>query len=297
MNLIFDGNNLAYRMWKNGTNLTTSKGVSVSVIYGFVNSISSVCKKFKATKVVVVWDHKPVVRREIYSEYKKKRHQGKTPEEQEEYKEYIAQINKLFYDILQHLGIHQYKLDNVEADDIISELARSSTCIIVSEDKDFLQLVSSTVSVYRPIRDEFWSIQEFKDKKGLTPLQYLFTRVLEGDSSDEIPGVKGIGEKRSKALISKYDTLNGIIGNKQELMKFKTTANIFKAIEDDDIIVRNMLLMDLRLSGYYIPENWKSYVSAGKLDEPIVKRIFIQYEFFSYLKKFQEFIAPFRNLK
>lgn len=295
MNLIIDGSNLAYRVWKGSAFLSSSKGKPVGVVYGVINSISSLLKTFKPQEVAIVWDGRPVFRKAVYPEYKGNR--VRTEQEQYDYNDvYIPQLQELMK-ILPSLGVHQYRHYDAEADDVIATLVKhTGQYIIVTEDKDLLQLVSAYVSVYKPIRDRLVNEENFTESTQYdNPRQYLEARTLIGDTSDNILGIDGIGEKRAFALMQQYGTLKNMLQHKDELKKTKATARV---ADGEAVIGRNLVLMDLNMRGVAIGITDEQLIFIeGKLVENELKTQFIKYEFFSFLKKFQEFVSPFRQLK
>jgi len=296
--LIVDGNNLAKRIWKGTPLLTTSKGEHVSTIFGMLRSLRSNIEKFKASEVHLTWDDRPMARRIIFPDYKKKRAEKvkeHTPAEQEEYAQFNHQVKALF-SIIMATGVHQYKGSNIEADDIIALLAKQidDDVVILSEDKDFLQLVSKKVHVYRPMALKYYTLDNFKELTGVpTPDMYLQARVLMGDESDEIPGVPGFKEGRVLPLILEHGSAREIInvakGQKGKLMQALASST--------KIVARNFLLMDLRYSVEFINEELYNIKYEGRFDEKELKATFMKYEFFSYMKNLHAFMLPFRNLR
>lgn len=289
--LLVDGNNLAYRMFAVLPPLTTSSQKQINVIFGFVKALRATLDFIKPTSVNVIWDDKPEARRSIYSEYKAHRNQNRTEEEIAAYKNYLDQIQEL-YESLDYLGIHQYKTPGVEADDIISMLSTYDTrCVIMSEDRDFIQLVSPRVDLYRPIKNKRYTAANIESEVGLNQKQYLMMRILSGDKSDNIPGVPGIGEKTATTLSKKYSTLNDLLADEEFLLSNKRTAAI---LCNKELISRNDLLMNLNYSRNYVPdvlECKKARFNSGK-----VKSAFASWEFMSLLLKWQEFKKPFEGL-
>jgi len=295
--LIVDGNNLAKRVWKGTPMLTTSSGKHVSTIFGVLRALRSGVVRFKPSEVLVTWDDHPKARLAIFPEYKKKRKEKRkefTPEEEEEYRQHNEQVKELF-NIIAMLGVHQYKGKNIEADDIIALLAKESSdkAIILSEDKDFLQLVSEKVHVYRPMADKYYTVDNFEEHTGVaTPEMYLHVRFITGDSSDEIPGVPGFKETRALPLIQKHGDIRKVMAaaklEKGKLMQ--TLASSTKTI------ARNILLMDLRYSVDFMYDELYNIRYEGSFDEREFRATLIKYEFYSFLRNMREFMLPFKNL-
>ena len=300
--LLVDANNLSVRVWKGSPELNTSKGTPVHVVFGVLRAIKAAITTFKVSNVLAVWDGSPTVRSQMFSGYKAKRKQARvdhTPEEQESYAQFKQQMAVL-KDILPHFGVNQAFESNSEADDIIAVWCKDClkpTVVILSEDKDFIQLVSSTVTLHRPMAKMTYTPDNFQELTGFSNTeQYLNYRVLNGDDSDEIPCVPGFGGKegkRAKELISKYFTVNNIFKHEAELNKGKVMSVLFNSKQE---IIRNFMLMNLDHSETYLGVPLKRIITPGEFDEAEVKRHLMKLEFFSLLSSFKEFASCFRNL-
>ena len=190
--------------------LTNKAGENVSALYGFFRSLAMMLKTYRPQYFLAAFDSRtPTFRHEWYPEYKATR--DKTPEDLHAQ---IPHIEK----ILTTLGIACLRKDGFEADDIIATLAcraaqEGRRCVIISGDKDLAQLVGDFVSVLKPDKSEAlaqWGIEEVKEHWGVAPAQMLDYLSLIGDSSDNIPGVKGIGPKTAVKLLQDYGTLDAV---------------------------------------------------------------------------------------
>ncbi len=190
--------------------LTNKAGENVSALYGFFRSLYAVLKTYQPQFFLAAFDSRtPTFRHELYAEYKATR--DKTPEDLHAQ---IPHIERL----LETLGLACFHKDGFEADDIIATLARrceqeGRNCVIISSDKDLLQLVSGRVTVLKPDKSEALAhcgIEEVKEHWGIAPTQILDYLSLIGDASDNIPGVKGIGPKTAVKLLSDYGSLDAI---------------------------------------------------------------------------------------
>lgn len=297
--LLVDGNNLSVRLWKGSPELNTSKGYPVHVIFGVLRAIKAALVQFKTDSAVIVWDGTPTVRTQIYNGYKAKRKQAReehTPEEELSYKMFKRQMQDL-KNILSCFGVHQYFEEKTEADDVISVLAQSlGQVVILSEDKDFIQLVSKSVTLHRPMTKLTYTADNFQElTKKANPKQYLNFRVLNGDDSDEIPPVPGFGGKEGKRahqLIDEHHSVEAILAHK-ELNKGKVMEGLFNS---KDIIIRNFLLMDLKHSFDYLHRPVKEDMILGEFNEAQIKSTLMKYEFFSLLSGLREFLASFSSL-
>ncbi len=207
-----------------------SKGLNTSAIMGFCNSMIEILKKEQPTHIAVVFDiGKATIRTEQYTEYKANR--DETPEAIKIAIPYIKEIIKAF-----HIPI-LYK-EGYEADDVIGTLAKKAekegfTTYMMTPDKDFGQLVSENIFMYRPAArgngPEIWGIPEIQAKFGVErPEQVIDFLGMMGDSVDNIPGLPGVGEKTAKKYLAEYGSLENLLNNTDKLKgkaKEKIEAN------------------------------------------------------------------------
>ncbi|MGE5298731.1 MAG: DNA polymerase I [Acidobacteriota bacterium] len=214
--VIIDGKSVFYRGYYAMPNLSTANGTPTGGVYGFAALSLELFKKLKPDYVCVAWD-KPKTnirkRLEIYPEYKA----GRKPAPADFY----AQI-PILHELLEAFSWPLYELDDYEADDIMATLAHKAAeqdievCLITS-DLDALQAIEPLVHVYALKKGltniDLFKPESFTEKYGLRVDQFLDLKSLKGDSSDNIPGVPGIGEKTAVQLLQQYDTLDGIYEN------------------------------------------------------------------------------------
>lgn len=214
--VIIDGKSVFYRGYYAMPNLSTADGTPTGGVYGFAALSLELMKKLKPDYACVAWD-KPKTnirkRLEIYPEYKA----GRKPAPADFY----AQI-PILHELLQAFGWPLYELDDYEADDIMATLAKKASeqgvevCLITS-DLDALQAISPLVHVYALKKGltniDLFKPESFQEKYGIRVDQFLDLKALKGDSSDNIPGVPGIGEKTAVQLLQQYETLDNIYDN------------------------------------------------------------------------------------
>lgn len=204
-----------------------SKGLNTSAIFGFVNSLLEVINKENPTHIAVVFDVSgSKVREEIYSEYKANR--DETPED-------IRLAIPYIHKILEAMNIPALWVEGYEADDVIGTLAKKAEkadfqTYMVTPDKDYAQLVSENIFMWRPGRSgsprEIWDVDKVKEKFEVErPEQVIDILGLWGDAVDNIPGIPGIGEKTSKKLVQQYGSVEGLLANVGEL-KGKQKENV-----------------------------------------------------------------------
>lgn len=193
--------------------LINSKGQNVSSINGFMRTYFSLINTYSAEYVAIALDSsRKTFRNEIYKEYKENR---------ESMPDDLRSQIPMLYNLIDALGISRIVIDNYEADDIVGTIAEKNKkenikTIIYSPDKDMLQLVCDDVRVIASNKDNElmeYDIETVKEKRGVYPNQIIDLLALMGDSSDNIPGVKGVGEKTALKLLEEYKTLDGIYEN------------------------------------------------------------------------------------
>ena len=211
--LVIDGNSIANRAFYGIKLLTTKDGRYTNAIFGFLNILLSLLKECDPDEVAVAFDLKaPTFRHKMYDGYKATRH--KMPDE-------LAAQMPVLKELLAALGYREVTAEGWEADDILGTLsaacaARSDDCFLATGDRDSLQLVSDTTTVLLATtamgrsKTVTMDVEAVKEKYGVSPRQLIDIKSLMGDASDNIPGVKGIGEKSAVTLIQKYGSLAGV---------------------------------------------------------------------------------------
>ncbi|MFQ6038297.1 MAG: DNA polymerase I [Candidatus Aminicenantales bacterium] len=213
---LIDGNALLYRAFYAIKRLSAPGGFPTNAIYGFLNMLRKLQEKEKPRYLGIVFDTPgPTVRHEAYEEYKA--HRKPMPEDME------VQIPVL-KKILKAMKIPVLEFANYEADDVLGSLARKAAsknlrAVIVSTDKDLLQLVDEKTTVYNPAKEIHLDRQKVEEEFGVPPSRVTDVLALWGDPSDNVPGVPGIGEKTSKALIRQFDSLDELIARLDEIPK------------------------------------------------------------------------------
>lgn len=227
--LLLDGNSLAYRAFFALPLLTNESGIHTNAVYGFTMMLQKILDEENPTHMLVAFDAgKTTFRHSTFGEYKGGRQ--KTPPELSEQFPYLRKL-------LTAYQIPQYELEMYEADDIIGTLSKQSELagdevVIVSGDKDLTQLSSPTTTVYitrKGMTDiEKYTPEHIKEKYGLTPDQIIDMKGLMGDSSDNIPGVPGVGEKTAIKLLLEHETVDGVYQGLESVkgkLKEKLEAN------------------------------------------------------------------------
>lgn len=226
--ILVDGHSLAYRAFHAlPVDMQTSTGELTNASFGFTSMLLTVLADEKPDYLIVTFDKGPSFRLRAYSEYKA--HREKMPGEM---RVQMARVRE----IVQTLGIPIVELDDFEADDLLGTLSRQAAgagldVVIVTGDRDALQLVDERVTVLtsgRRFSDTLrYTPDAVREKYGLEPPQLIDLKALMGDSSDNIPGVRGVGEKGGITMLQKYESLDGIYAHLDEL-----TARYQKALTE-----------------------------------------------------------------
>lgn len=218
--ILVDGNNLLFRSYYatayTGNIMKNSKGFPTNAVYGFINMINKIISEEKPEYMMIAFDKGKTFRHDKYTSYKDGR--SETPQE---LKDQFPVAKK----ICEAMGIHYFEIDNYEADDIIGTFAKKVDenpdfmATIVSSDKDLLQLITDEVDVKLLKQTGFIRMDRnlFKETYGVEPIGMIDLKALMGDASDNIPGVKGIGEKTAISLLSKYQTLDNLYDHIDEI--------------------------------------------------------------------------------
>lgn len=280
--ILVDGNNLLFRSYYataySGNFMKNSKGFPTNALYGFTNMINKIINEECPTYMIVAFDKGKTFRHEKYEQYKDGRIE--MPDE-------LKVQFPLAKELLTHMGIKYYECDNYEADDIIGTFAKycdeeeDFIGTIVSSDKDLLQLISHDVDIKLLKQKDYirYNEKSFKEAYGIEPINIIDLKALMGDSSDNIPGVKGIGEKTALKLLHDYKTLNGVYDNLDKL-----TPKMREKLEND----KDNAYMSYDLATIYkevpmeisIPDIKLKNKNNDKLNE-----MYKELEFYSFLKK------------
>ena len=287
--ILIDGNNLMFRSYYatayTGNVMKNSKGFPTNALYGFVGMMNKIIHEEKPEYVAVAFDIGKNFRKQKYETYKDGR--SETPDE-------LKQQMPIAREILNAMGIQYFEMEPYEADDIIGTFAKMCEedpeyeALIVSSDKDLLQLISDETEVKLLKQKDYirYNKKNFKEDWGFEPIRMIDYKALAGDPSDNIPGVKGIGDKTAINLLTQYETIEDIYEHIDEIkgkMKEKLQADKENAFISKEIatiyrdVPLNVNLDDVIYKG-------PDYVSLNKLFEDL--------EFYSFIKKNVEASKP-----
>ena len=257
--ILIDGLNLFFRNFAM-MNIINQDGVHIGGLGGFIRSIGSLINQIQPTSVYVVFDGvgSSNNRKNLLPEYKSGRHTSRITNWEifddldDEHNSKVDQIVRLIH-YLKCLPIKTVTIDKAEADDIIAFYSKhlpetyDSKVIIVSSDKDFLQLVNENVTVWRPMEKTYYTKQLIEEKFGCLAENFILYKVLMGDNSDKIPGIKGLGEKgifkKFPELKEKVLTLDDIYNIAVD--KLEEHVIYARVVQDIKRLETNFKLMDL----------------------------------------------------
>lgn len=283
--ILIDGNNLMFRSYYataySGSLLKNKQGFPTNALYGFINMINKIIQEEEPKYISVAFDIGKTFRHDSYTEYKKGR--TETPED----------LKKQFpkaKEILEAMGIKYLECLGYEADDIVGTISKmvteneNYTATIISSDKDLLQLINDKVEVKLLKQKEYIRMNKttFYETYGIDPIKIIDLKALMGDQSDNIPGVKGIGEKTALKLLQKYNSLENIYVNINELTS---------SVKDKLINDKTNAFMSKSLATIYteVPLNitFDDIILKSKNKEKLIE-IYKELEFYTFLKKEQE---------
>lgn len=283
--VLIDGNSLLYRGFFAMRALTTSAGQPTNAVYSFTMMLLTLMETQKPHLIMCAWDRdEPTFRHQTFAEYKGTRQT--TPTE-------LVEQGPLARELVQAFNIPMVDAIGYEADDVIGTLARRGKeagyeVLIVSGDTDCLQLVEPDVQVMIPLKGVtdvmIYDEAAVKNRYGLEPRQLTDYRALKGDTSDNIPGVPGVGEKTASQLLQQFDTIEKLIESVDQVKAAKTQAALKNGIEQMKLSkVLATIIRDVPLTDVALPDPETS--NPTEPDVPRVKEFFEQLEFRTLVRR------------
>ena len=237
---LLDGSSYIHRAYHAIRNLQNAKGFPTNAVFGFTKMILKFLSDKKPDYLAIVFDAKgPNFRHEIYEEYKANR--PPMPEDMVVQQPFIRKVVK-------NLGIAMLEESGFEADDIIGTLARAGdsegfNVVVISGDKDFRQLIGPRVSMWDTMKDKVTDYDSLKAAYGFEPEKFIDVMGLSGDSSDNIPGVRGVGEKTAVSLVQEFGSFEGVFENLGEIKKKKLKETLGVS-HDVALLSRKLVTID-----------------------------------------------------
>lgn len=272
---LIDGNALLYRSYYAIQRLSTSQGFPTNAIYGFIMALRKLLDRERPDYLGIVFDTgRPTFRHQAFQEYKA--HRKPMPEDLQ------VQVPVL-KKIVHSLKIPLVEYENYEADDVLGALAQKATAqkihsVLVSPDKDLLQLLDESTSLYNPAKEVLIEDKDVKDYFGVTASQVVDVLALWGDPSDNIPGVPGIGEKTSKLLITQFASLDNLLRNRSQIKNPRVREKIEQNLEQLELS-RQLVTIEKNLD---IPFRLEDF-SVSPPDTEALTQLFQELEFSSLL--------------
>jgi DNA polymerase-1 len=273
---LIDGNSYVYRAYYAIKSLSNSQGFPTNAIYGFTNMLLKIIREKKPDGIAVSFDSPvPTERHRIYEEYKAQR-----PETPGDLVLQIPHIRRL----ISAFKIKVFEIPGYEADDVLGTIAKkiASQAIhifIVTGDKDMLQVVNNKIKIYDPMKDKIFDEAYVKERFGVNPERIPEFMSLTGDAVDNIPGIKGIGEKTAKQLLSEFESIDDLLKNTNKIQREKLRILVS---ENTDIVQLSKKLATLDTS---VPLDFD--IDEFTLKEPdwsSLLSLFREFEFGSLLK-------------
>jgi len=263
---LIDGSAYIYRAYHAITPLTNSKGLPTHAVYGFINIMNRVIREKNPLFMAIAFDMKgPVFRHEIYSEYKANR--PPMPDDLACQLPYIKKVSKA-------MNILCLEQQGMEADDLIASAAiqlskNDQPVVIISGDKDLLQLVDDNIVLWEPMADRLMDREAVAAKYNVGPEKLNDLFALIGDSSDNIPGVPGVGPKTADKLINEFSTLDGLYENISQLSKKKLKEKLID-FKDQAFLSKKLIALKKDLA---VPDTCEQY----RLPEPNQEKLHALY--------------------
>ncbi len=273
---IIDGNSYVYRAYYAIRSLTNSKGFPTNAIYGFTNMLMKIIRDKRPEGLVVSFDSpEPTERHLLFNQYKANRKE--TPSDLAEQLPHIRKVIAAFH-------IRIFELPGYEADDLIGTIAKKaasegSNIFIVTADKDMMQLVDDRIKVYDPLKDRVLDREYVIGKFGVGPERVTEYMALTGDATDNIPGVRGIGDKTAKELLASFSSLDELIRHPERISREKLRSLLTEN--------KDMMLMSRKLARIDTAAPIDIHVGEFVLREPdwlALLSLFKEYEFTSLMK-------------
>lgn len=244
--LVLDVHYLCHRAFHTSQNLTF-KDKPTGVIFGFLKSITSLKDEFQTDNVVFCFEHRTLFRRDVYPPYKRKRHtETKTEEEIQIRKDFAIQISELRMRYLPKIGFKNiFAYRGMESDDTMAAIAANADpndeIVLITADGDLLQCLRPNVTMYSPTQRKLHTVQSFESKYGIPPRKWAIVKAIAGCTSDEVEGIKGVGEATALKFLKK---------------ELKETTKAYQSIvsaEGKAIVRRNRSLVQLPYEGCPVP--------------------------------------------
>jgi 5'-3' exonuclease len=293
--LLIDGNNIMFAAQYHSTKLRAADGRETTAIYGFINSLVSIQQRYRDATPMILWDHSPSWRAQEYSEYKGKRDQNPSTVKA---KEAIKSQQPELRAGLKVMGVPQFAVPGMEADDLAAFFVdrletKGGEGVLVTSDGDWIQLVRSGIHWYAHREGKTVFHETFEEDTGyLNVERFIQSKIICGDTGDNVPGLPGLGEGAAKLILGEFETVS------EFLACWPTMAPITEAkgspwgryrkkvsalCEDCDATARIILFADrmMRLKGSRVPT--EQVKTDSRFDEAATRDFFARNGFVSFM--------------
>jgi len=280
---LIDGSSYIFRAYYAIRHLSNSKGFPTNAVYGFTSMLFKFLKDYEPTHLGIVFDSKgSTFRDDIYPLYKANR--SEPPED------LVPQFEKIF-EVVDAFNIPQVQLEGFEADDLMGTISKEvekkdANVVLVTGDKDFCQLVSDKVTLLDTMKNKITGMEEVKEKYGVSPGRVIDVFALAGDAVDNIPGVKGIGEKTAVSLISKFGSLDELFQNLDDVTKRQKT--LIEEKKEDAVLSKELVTIKTDVD---IETSLDKFRYNG-FDDDKLREIFQELEFKNLLRELGDEGSP-----
>src|SRR5579872_5432717 len=281
---LVDGSNYIFRAFFALPPLNNSRGMPTNAVFGFIRMFFKLIKEHHPTHIGAIFDSpKRTFRDDLFAEYKANRHE--TPNDLQVQIPYI-------YRVIDAFRIKRIVREGVEADDVIATLATAGVkkkidTVIITADKDFMQVVGPHVRLWDPMRDKSTGVKEVRERFGVEPRTLIEIQALMGDSIDNIKGVPGVGEKTATALIQEFGSLDNLYANlakveeSKKIRGAKKVAALLAEHRDSAMLSRKLVTIDCEVPLDLGPEDF----AWDGIDEKALSDILRELEFTSLLQE------------
>ncbi len=278
---MIDGSSYIYRAFFALPHLSNSRGFPTNAVYGFTNMLRKVLREKAPEYLAVAFDAPgPTFRHEAFDGYKAQR-----PSMPDNLRPQIPYIKE----IVAALRIPILEKEGFEADDLIGSLTKKMEregieTVIVSGDKDLMQLIDSNVIMFDPMKDKVFQVPDVKERFGVTPDKLIEVFGLSGDTSDNVPGVPGVGEKTASKLIMEFGSIEGLLDNLKKLKNGKLRDNL-ALYGEQARLSRKLVTLDTQ-----VPVDWE--LRDLKMEDPDREKLQKIFKELEFSKLFKEFSFP-----
>ncbi|MEW6186219.1 MAG: DNA polymerase I [Thermodesulfobacteriota bacterium] len=281
---LIDGSSYIYRAFYAINRLTNAQGMPTNAVFGFLQMIRKILDQEKPDHMAMVFDAKgPTFRHEMFDAYKA--HRPPMPDDLVIQLPFIKEISRCY-------GLPILEKEGVEADDIIATLAKEAEArgfevVMVSGDKDLMQLISPHIRMWDTMKDQIFDLEKVRERFGSGPERIIDIMALAGDSSDNVPGVPGIGEKTAVKLIQTYGSLDHLLEESTAITPPKLKEKLLQN-KEQALLSRTLVTLDTRVALELSLED----LAVRPKDQTRLRELFKELGFKKFLDDLGEDVLP-----